>query len=74
MFKILILVCSAALAPEECQINNASAVIQGPDAQNEVMCGLNGQAYLATTAIAEKREDEYLKVRCARTTIGPTVG
>jgi len=74
MFKILILVCSAALAPEECQTNNASAVIDGPEAQNELMCGLNGQAYLATTAIAEKREDQYLKIRCARTNIGQTVG
>jgi hypothetical protein len=74
MFKVLILVCSVSLSPPDCRADNATAVINGPAAQNELMCGLNGQAYLATTAIAERREDEYLKVRCARTTIGPTLG
>jgi hypothetical protein len=38
------------------------------------MCGRNGQAYIATTALAAKRHDEYVKVRCSRTTIGQTVG
>jgi hypothetical protein len=74
MFKVLILVCSVSLSPQDWRTDNATAVINGPAAQNELMCGLNGQAYLATTAIAERREDEYLKVRCARTTIGPTLG
>jgi hypothetical protein len=38
------------------------------------MCGRNGQAYIATTALAAKRHDEYVKVSCSRTTIGQTVG
>lgn len=74
MFKVLILVCSVSLSPQDCRPDNATAVINGPEAQNELMCGLNGQAYLAGTAIAGKRDDEYIKVRCARTTIGQTVG
>jgi hypothetical protein len=74
MFKVLILVCSMALTPSECRIDNAIAVIDGPDAPNELMCGLNGQAYVAGTAIAEKHEHEYVKITCSRTTIGKTVG
>lgn len=74
MFKLLILVCSIAVAPEDCTADSAVAVIDGPDAPNEVMCSLNGQAYVATTALAAKRHDEYVKVRCSRTNIGPTVG
>jgi hypothetical protein len=74
MFKVLILVCSIAVAPEDCKTDTAVSVIDGPDAPNEVMCGLNGQAYIATTAIAAKRHDEYVKVRCSRTNIGRTVG
>jgi hypothetical protein len=74
MFKVLILVCSVALSPKECQADTAVAVIDGPEAPNEVMCGLNGQAYLANTALAERREDEYVKVTCSRSTIGRTVG
>lgn len=74
MFKVLILVCSMALAPQDCQTDSAASVINGPDAPNAVMCGLNGQAYVANTAIVDKRADQYIKVRCSRTTIGPTVG
>lgn len=74
MFKVLILICSAALSREQCQADTAVAVINGPEAPNEVMCGLNGQAYLAHTALAEKHEDEYVKVTCSRSAIGRTVG
>lgn len=74
MFKVLILVCSVALSPDQCQADTAVAVIDGPEAPNEVMCGLNGQAYLANTALAERREGEYVKVTCSRSTIGRTVG
>lgn len=74
MFKVLILVCSITLAPEDCQTDSAVAVINGPDAPNELMCGLNGQAYVATTGIAPKTDNQYLKVRCSRMNIGPTVG
>jgi len=73
MFKMLILVCSVGLAPADCRIDNAVAVIDGPDAANEVVCGLYGQAYLAQTAIAG-RPGEYVKIKCTRSSIGRTVG
>lgn len=74
MFKVLILVCSTALAPSECQVDSAATVINGPEAPDARLCGLNSQAYFAGTAMAAKREGEYVKVKCARTTIGRTVG
>ena len=74
MLKVLILVCSVALAPEDCQTDTAVSVINGPNAPNALLCGLNGQAYVAATAIADKRADEYFKVSCSRMNIGPTVG
>ncbi|WP_193370275.1 hypothetical protein [Pelagibius marinus] len=74
MFKVLILVCSTALAPSECQVDSAVSVINGPEAPDARLCGLNGQAYLAGTALAARHEDEYVKVKCSRTAIGKTVG
>ncbi|GAB4364776.1 MAG: hypothetical protein Kow00114_21660 [Kiloniellaceae bacterium] len=74
MFKVLILVCSVSLAPQDCQIDSAAAVINGPDAASERLCGLNGQAYLAGTSLATHRADEYVKVKCSRMSVGRTVG
>lgn len=74
MFKVLILVCSVTLSPNECQADTAVAVIDGPESPNEAMCGLHGQAYLAGTALAEKHKDEYVKVICSRFTNGRTIG
>jgi hypothetical protein len=71
MFKVLVLVCSSALAPMECQIETAEDVISGPAAGNEVMCGLHGQAYIAETALGERiGPDEYVKIKCIRSTEG----
>lgn len=71
MFQVLILICSISLAPADCQANSAVDVIQGPEAINEELCGLHGQAYLAQIALgARHRDDEYVKVKCTRTTIG----
>lgn len=71
MFKILILICSVGLSPAECRTDTALDVIQGPDASSEAMCGLHGQAYLAETALGERRrENEYVKISCTRSTIG----
>jgi hypothetical protein len=75
MFKILILICSVNLAPAECQVNTALDVIDGPEASSEVLCGMHGQAYIADTALGVRpHEDEYVKVRCTRSSIGKTVG
>lgn len=76
MFTVLILICSINLAPMDCQANSAVDVIQGPEAASEEMCGLHGQAYLAEIALGTRhREDEYVKIKCTRTTIaGGNVG
>jgi len=67
MFKVLILICSAQLAPQDCQKDNAVDVIWGPDATNEITCAFTGQAYVADTAIGSGiGRDQYLKVQCVR--------
>lgn len=71
MFKILVLVCSIAIPRQDCQWDNALDVISGPEVQNELMCGFHGQAFVAELATnSGKRDDEYLKINCIRTTIG----
>jgi hypothetical protein len=75
MFKILILICSVNLAPGDCQVNTALDVIDGPEAYSQALCGMHGQAFIADTALGVRhRDDEYVKVRCTRTSIGKTVG
>jgi len=74
MLKVLILVCSTALAPSECHADTAVAVINGPDAPSARLCGFDGQAYLAGTAIGALHDNEYVKLECSYTTIGTTVG
>jgi hypothetical protein len=67
MFKVLILLCSVQLAPQDCQRDNAVDVISGPDATNEITCAFIGQAYIADTAIGTGiRRDQYVKVQCIR--------
>lgn len=75
MFQVLILVCSINLTPIECQSATALQVISGPDASDESVCGLYGQAYIADNAIGlSLHDDEYVKVKCTRTSIGKAVG
>ena len=75
MFKVLILVCSINITPADCQMDTAVDVISGPEAANQSVCGLYGQAYIADTALgAALRDDEYVKVKCTRTSIGKTMG
>ncbi|MBX6320739.1 MAG: hypothetical protein IRY94_02825 [Rhodospirillaceae bacterium] len=75
MFKVVILICSMYLAPADCRLNTANAVIDGPEAPDQATCGLAGQAYVAQTAIGQRRhEDEYVKLSCTATSIGKTVG
>lgn len=74
MFQILVLVCSVGVAPADCQTDTAIKVIRGPEAANEVQCGLYGQAYFAEMGQHELADGEYLKVMCIRTSIGKTTG
>jgi hypothetical protein len=74
MFKVLILVCSAHLAPQDCQTDNAGDVIWGPDATNAITCAFTGQAYIADTAVAAGiGRDQYVKVQCIRPPTKETV-
>jgi hypothetical protein len=66
MFKVLILICSINVAPQDCQAQNATDVIAGPIVSSELSCGLSGQAYLANTALRPTGR-EYVKVQCSRT-------
>ncbi|MGF1607750.1 MAG: hypothetical protein ACFCUQ_00015 [Kiloniellales bacterium] len=71
MFKVLLLICAVTVQHKDCQEKTALTVLQGPEATNEVMCGLQSQAYLASSALAVTLgEDEYLKITCRRTAIG----
>jgi hypothetical protein len=65
MFKVLILVCSMGIAPQDCERDNAVDVIVGPAAANELACGFSGQAYLAGTALAPT-DGNYVKIQCTR--------
>ncbi len=69
MFRILILICSIHLAPSDCQIETALDVVYGPTVANEVMCGLHGQAYIATSTLAPRGPEEYVKIKCLPTLI-----
>jgi hypothetical protein len=65
MMKVTILVCAIGMPQADCSVDTATAVIQGPDAESLVTCGLHGQAYIADTAIADYADDEhYIKLRC----------
>jgi hypothetical protein len=67
MFKVILLVCAANLAPGDCREDTALHLLNGPDASNEVMCGLQSQAYLAQTWIGQSLADgDYLKIICQR--------
>ena len=72
MFKVILLVCAAHLAPGDCQPDTALYLLNGPDASNEVMCGMQSQAYLAETWLGRTlAEGEYLKIVCRRGTREP---
>lgn len=65
VMKTLILICTLATLRQDCTIETAAAVVQGPEASGLVQCGFLGQAYLAHTALASYVEDgHYLKILC----------
>ncbi|PSH62427.1 hypothetical protein CU103_18935 [Phyllobacterium sophorae] len=65
MLQVVILICSANLSQVDCQTNTALDVIIGPQVSNAMMCGLQGQAYVANTAIVGRSSNEYVKIRCS---------
>lgn len=63
--KTLILICALGTLRQDCSIETATVVVQGPEATNLAQCGFLGQAYLADTALAGYVEDgHYLKILC----------
>lgn len=68
-FAVIILVCSTALSRPACQEETALMKIRGPDVANELMCGRNGQAFLAELSL-KVTEKEWVKIKCIRTSIG----
>ncbi len=68
MFKVLILICSMHLAPQDCERGNAIDVIVGPTASNELTCGFSAQAYIAGTALAST-DGNYVKILCMRPSV-----
>jgi hypothetical protein len=66
-FAVVILICSVNVPPANCQPETALDVVPGPNAQNEIMCGLLAQSALANTAIKPQDGLEYAKIVCKRT-------
>ena len=63
--KTLILICALGTFRQDCSIETATAVVQGPEATHLAQCGFLGQAYLADTALAAYVEDGHdLKILC----------
>jgi len=65
-FTIVILICSMAIEHSACQPNTAVDVVQGPKVENEHQCAFLGQTTIATTAVAPRPGEEYMKVICSR--------
>ena len=63
--KTLLLICALAVAHGDCSVDTAEVVVQGPESQSLVMCGMHGQAYLAEGALAGYLDGaHYLKITC----------
>lgn len=69
MLTALVLVCSLALTPElaDCTHKNALDVMRVPaEFASPVMCFMQGQTYLAETAIGRRlTKDQAVKIICA---------
>ena len=64
-FVVFIYLCAASTAPSDCDRRTAIDVALGPEASNEIACGLGAQEMMAQTAIRPK-DGEYFKIACVR--------
>jgi hypothetical protein len=63
--KTLLLICALSVAHNDCGVETAEVVVQGPESQSLVVCGLHGQAYLSEGALAGYLDGRhYLKIAC----------
>ena len=71
-FVVFIYLCAASTEPADCDRRTAIDVALGPQAANEVMCGLGAQEMMAQTAIRPK-DGEYFKIACVRRKAVPEI-
>jgi hypothetical protein len=64
-FVVYILLCAGSTAPGDCDTRSAIDVVLGPEARNEIMCGLEAQEMFAKTSLLP-RDGQYVKISCAR--------
>jgi hypothetical protein len=64
-FVVYIFVCALSTSPSDCDRRTAVDVLLGPEASNEITCGLGAQEMIAQTAV-RPHDDEYLKIACVR--------
>jgi hypothetical protein len=64
-FVVFIYLCAASTAPADCDRRTAIDVVLGPQATNELTCGLGAQEIMAKTAIRPE-DGEYFKIACVR--------
>ena len=60
-FVVFIYLCAASTAPADCDRRTAIDVVLGPQATNELTCGLGAQEMMAKTAIRPE-DGEYFKI------------
>ena len=64
-FRSLHLPVRSLTAPADCDRRTAIDVVLGPQATNELTCGLGAQEMMAKTAIRPE-DGEYFKIACVR--------
>src|SRR5262245_44604848 len=62
LIKIVILICSVEMAPQDCQTDSAMVVIAGPTVTTMMACSQDGQAHIARTSLLD--EHTYPKLLC----------
>ena len=68
MLHIIILICSASLAPQDCSRHTALDMISAPNVATVFSCGMEAQALVANTAAIGRNAGEYMKIICERPT------
>jgi hypothetical protein len=62
-----ILVCPGTVAPADCDAHSAVETLVGWASPGQIGCGVQSEELLAGSGVAV-REDQYVKVACARET------
>ncbi len=74
MVSAIVFICSTTVAPADCQADTALHVLLAPKATGYSLCGLQSQAYLASSALAPQLGDgRYPKIACTRRHVDATL-